>query len=477
MFSAILILVLLTEMVLYAVQVGVFEQRKSGNEMRQKQAFHAAETGIQNAQEFFLSNIKDLTFGGTDGWLADASSRWELCPTGLPEKGSHPCHGEPLTDLRANTYFYNFDDAETPDPTFVRILTDEILPNETETVSVQALLCLLDINRASSTPVEGCLLKDDPDVDDIYFVVTLLARGQAECDAAGDCAAEALIAKKVGSYGPLSGSGGPGVPLTTRSNFPPSGTAEIVPNPNGAGPGVPVSAWINNNWDCDTDPPADPLTPVSGSWATCEYHEWYGVHTMPDDFRCPSASCSCSSGEKRISFAESGDQVVGMDIIIDDDFPCDLWKYITKTEREDYESVKYSEPFTVIDDCSKLGPESSGAIWIDGSVETCAIAANTIVGSVDRPVFLIFAGDLLRLNGGAEIFGFILVTDVEGGDANFDVKGTNTVYGAVVVDGPIADYTGTFQIVYNDELIRLATQWGGLGNISGGWTDFHRDWR
>ena len=56
MFSAVLILILLTEMIIYAVQVGVFEQRKSGNEMRQKIAFHTADSGLQQAKEFLRAN-------------------------------------------------------------------------------------------------------------------------------------------------------------------------------------------------------------------------------------------------------------------------------------------------------------------------------------------------------------------------------------------------------------------------------------
>ena len=45
-FTGILILVLLTLMMFFAIRVGVFEQRVSSNEMRQKRAFHAAESGI-----------------------------------------------------------------------------------------------------------------------------------------------------------------------------------------------------------------------------------------------------------------------------------------------------------------------------------------------------------------------------------------------------------------------------------------------
>jgi hypothetical protein len=122
MFSAVLILILLTEMLIYAVQVGVFEQRKSGNEMRQKQAFHAAEAGIQQAHAYMLANATDLTFTGVDGWLTDTyvtgggSGRWVVCEGNYSENDkSHPCWGEPLgpedsppaVDLRDESYFYS----------------------------------------------------------------------------------------------------------------------------------------------------------------------------------------------------------------------------------------------------------------------------------------------------------------------------------------------------------------------------------
>jgi len=200
MFSAVLILILLTEMVIYAVQVGVFEQRKSGNELRNKQAFHAAESGVQHAQAYLLANVFDITSLGVDGWLSDTyvsdggTGRWVSCAAaGLTEStGPHPCYGEPLdssspVNLRDSTYFYSLDGENPAD---LPIQADDILPDATETVTVQALLCLLDLDRTPGVvPVKGCLAKENPNVNDIYFVITLLARGQAECNAGGDCAA------------------------------------------------------------------------------------------------------------------------------------------------------------------------------------------------------------------------------------------------------------------------------------------------
>ena len=139
MLSAVLILILLTSLVIYATQVGVFEQRKSGNELRQKQAFHAAELGIQYAQEYMLSYILDLAGDDSeDGWLSDTfvsaggSGRWVKCPS-LTGAGDHPCYGEPKDsgsdiDLRGSSYFYSLDGAN---PSSIPLLVNDIRPYST----------------------------------------------------------------------------------------------------------------------------------------------------------------------------------------------------------------------------------------------------------------------------------------------------------------------------------------------------------
>jgi hypothetical protein len=488
MFSAVLILILLTEMLIYAVQVGVFEQRKSGNEMRQKQAFHAAEAGIQEAHAYMLANATDLTFIGVDGWLTDTyvtgggSGRWVECDGAYSSTDkTHPCYGEPLdsasaVNLRDGSYFYSLGGVN---PSNLPVLADEILPEGTETVAVQAILCLLDLDRTPGVvPVRGCVTKDG-NFNDIYFVITLLSRGQAECDAEGDCAAEALVAQKLGSFGPLTGAGGPGVPLTSRSTFPPGGTAEIVPNPNGGGTGVPISSWLNANPDtsglCAGGVPIDGS---GGSWTTCERHEWYGVGAMPDEnspngkYTCPTANCSCGAAERLLSDPDDN----GIDIVIDTNFPCDLFEYTFNVERANYLEVKYGPGVQVISDCDELGPDSRGTIWVDSSVGTCDLSGKAI-GSPDFPVFIVSAATLTKMVGNTQIYGVLLITDVEGSAAAIHSAGTNTVYGAVLVEGDIAHFQGTFQIVYNDDLIEKATKSGSLGKIYGGWTDFHEDWR
>jgi len=51
------------------------------------------------------------------------------------------------------------------------------------------------------------------------------------------------------------------------------------------------------------------------------------------------------------------------------------------------------------------------------------------------------------------------------------------VYGQVILDATLDSYTGTFQVVYNENAIALGSGLGGLGTVLGGWADFHPNWQ
>ena len=476
-FTGVMMLVLLTLMMFFAIRVGVFEQRVSSNEMRQKLAFHAAESGIHHAKEYLRANsvlvassTVDLLPNDSDGWLAEtAEKRWLKCSeAGLDlanDSGSHPCFGESVPAVRPNTYFYSFDGS-----TELPVDTNAVLPGTTEEVAVEALLCVLDVDKEAAIPVQGCSIDPATAVgvaDGTYFMVTLLARGVADCDGT-TCNAEAMVSEQVSNFGAGAGGRSPAVPLTTKSSFPPSGSAEVVPNPNAGGVGVPISVWMNANTSCSAD--GSVIDPSSGSWATCEYHEWYGTDALPEDYAC-SGTCSCSEAES-ISYTAGSTDVLGIDLVEDPEFPCDLFQFYFAVPRDNYQIVKgYSQ---IISNCDSLGPNSNGIYWVSGS--TCRINSSTQVGSPDTPVMLISAAGLTRLNGGAKIYGTLFITDVEDSGAELQSVGTNTVYGSVIVDGILGSYQGTFQVVWNDNTSRKAGDGGGLGTVLGGWSDFHRDW-
>jgi len=474
-FSGVLILVLLTLMMFFATRVGVTEQRASADDLRQKLAFHAAESGIQHAKEYLLahevlvaSEIPDMLGDGRDGWLATGQERWQKCgEQGLDltnGQGTHPCFGAPLPDLRDDLYFYTVDGS-----TKLPIDTNLIVPGDSETVEVEALLCVLDIDFDADVPVQGCTTDaNPPDGRNLYYMVTLLARAGSDCVGA-NCNGAALVREQVANYGAVAGGNAPAVPLTTRSSFPPTGAAEVVANPNAGGIGVPQSVWMNANESCPSG--EEIVSPENGSWATCEYHEWYETESIPDGVRCPG-SCSCSTSES-ISNTHGSDVVLGIDLNFDPEFPCDLFKFFFGVPKSEYQIVKGLAK--VIEGCESLDESAAGIYWVTGPV--CDIQSNVEVGSPAAPLMIISAAGLTSLQGGATIFGMLYVSDAEIPTAAMESRGNNIVYGAVIVDALLDDYNGTFQVIYNEKLIRLAGGQGGLGNVIGGWSDFHPDWQ
>jgi hypothetical protein len=493
MFSAVLILILLTEMIIYAVQVGVFEQRKSSNEMMQKLAFHTADSGIQLAMQYLsghaiLASSSGVKPDGTAGWLTSgAARRWQSCAAYTdPEGGSHPCYGEPVLALRANSYFYSFADDLTANDYDLPIDPDALSASASESVTLHALLCMLDIDRLADPAVQGCTTTPalDPrsprpgEQDRRYFLITLLARGEADC--VGDnCGAEALIAEKIGSFGPGGNDGGPGAPLTARTNVPLSGTVEVVPNPNGGGIGVPISSWVNaRTADSPGDnscymPGVDPISPISGSYATCEAHEWYGQDTRPDDYACPTPTCSCDKTKERVlTYASGNVREWNIDIVPDPEFPCDLWYY---SFGRSWESVKEDARLAkhLFTDCSDLDENSTGLYWVKGP--ECDI--KTQIGSPDFPILLVSSVANTKISAGGSLYGVLFVTDKEYANAEFTGNGHATVYGSVIMDAVMKNFNGTFQIVYVEELVKGALETGLFGAVAGGWTDFHAAWQ
>lgn len=472
-FTAILVLIVLTLMMFYAARVGLFEQRVSANEVRQKTAFHAAESAVDQGIEYLLSNSALILSAGVDefpdgiggltrdGWFDPAAPRWALCTQALTEDEESPCGG--ATAMKVGSYYYDdpATDLATVPVDSMPLGTLEFVDGVTARLS--ANICFID----PAAPGGSCI---DPPADQeeeavSYMIITMLGYGYSDCTDTTDvatCGGEATVAKPVANFKNLAGS--PTVPLVTKSTFPPGGTAEVVPNPNAGGVGVPVSVWGNTNPACPADPP---ILGEGGNWSTCQLHEWYGADAAPKNVRCATAACNCSR-EEAISYSATPTVHQGMDIKLDDSFPCDLFEVFFGVPRSMYQTIKSSA--TVLSDCSSLGPESSGLYWISGA--ECAISANTTVGSPRTPIILVSAASETILQGGAEIFGVLYIFDGEDANATIYNRGDNAVYGAAVVDATMGTYNGTFQVVYSSGVLASASGNNGLGSVGGGWRDF-----
>lgn len=471
-FTAILVLILMTLLMVYATRSGLLETRISGNEVRQKQAFHVAEAAVDQGIMYLLSNsslvlssqvdkFPDGSGFTRDGWFAAGNLRWQPCP--LTPDDDHPCGGD--VAATAGSFFYDTDGD---------VSTIEGLPVNTidfpagTTARMSALLCFVDF----SNPANPCITTPPatPEAElGASLVLTLLSYGYSDCTDVDDvdtCTGEATVAEPVANYKKFDGA--PAVPLVSKSTFPPTGTAEVVGNPNGGGIGVPLTSWLNNNASC----PPDNSIASSGTWQTCEMQEWYHTEEYPEGVTCTDNNCLCGPGGNDpryfLSYKTALETQISIDIIIDPLFPCDLFETYFGVSRTNYGFIKNQAQ--LLSDCSSLGPQSSGLIWISGS--ECRILANTIVGSPQNPVILVSAATDTVIAGGANIYGILYIFDGEDANADLTTLGSAAVYGSVIVDAAIDAFQGTFQIVYAGGVVAEATGTAGIGAVNGGWRDF-----
>ena len=469
-FSAVLLLILMTIVLVYATRVSVFESRTSGNEVRQKEAFDVAEAAAGQGMMFLLANTnvvlssrEDAFPDGTagsftrDGWLSASGTRWALCPT--TPAATHPCGGD--IPAKAGSYYYDTDgDTGTIESLPVN---DQDFPDGT-TARISALMCFIDLDNTASDC--GGPVGTATEESGISLVVTLLAYGYSDCtdpDTVSTCTGEATVALPLGSDKKLSGS--PSVPLVAKSTLPLDGTFEVVGNPNGGGVGVTLTTWMDGT---------SPLL-SSGSWQTCEMEEWYQTSILPAGVACTDNNCMCGPGGNDPNYFLSyrtggGDTNIDFDIIQDPSFPPDLFSVFFGTPRDLYQSVKGGA--TQLTDCTSLGPGSSGLIWVNGA--NCNINGGAVIGSALAPVVLVSAAELTTINAGAVIFGVVYIFDDDpaGSIAKLKATGGATVYGAVIIDGEIDKLQGTFQVVFNEQILGLAGGYSGVGAINGGWRDF-----
>lgn len=308
------------------------------------------------------------------------------------------------------------------------------------------------------------------------MIITLMGYGFSDCSDTNDpstCHGEATVATPIANFKHLAGS--PTVPVVAKTTFPPNGTAFVAPNPNGGGVGVPISAWINNNGTTFSDGSSVPAecrqTEVDvlsrGTWNTCELQEWYGRNFVPAGTACDQPVCTCTEAES-ISFKKTGtDTVIGIDIVADPDFPCDLFEFFFKTQDTQYDIIKSSA--TVLDDCSSLDASSSGMYWISGS--SCSLN-NVTLGSPENPIMLISAAEDTNIVGSLEMYGLFYIFDGETSIADISGAGGATIYGALVIDATIDKFTGSFDVVYSEGVLAALSGLNSFGAINGGWRDF-----
>lgn len=498
---AVILLLLLSVIVLLATNVGLQEQRASGNDFRSKMAHYAAEAGLNFGGEFFKQNV---------GLLRD-STRWQTCTD-----NSFPCGVFPAGGVRQ---FYT-GNLTLPAPMAGGTLALGA-SGFNANVIVGAVVCRISDGAAPGAPCATDLSGGGSSV------LSIVSRAQI----AGESSSATLV-QSITSFSKLNSvTGVP--PITSSGSMDVTGSLDVVGNPNAAGPGVPVSVWTRKDVDANGTPQTCYLDEFvrfgakNNAPATfCGVND--GCSTVRTDILLCD-NCGCPADENSLSFSKPGNSCgEGIDVLDVDplgascgpnanvrpqDFPCDLFEFVFGVQvREDLDGDFFCETRINVPDPANPGNNiGADELWLQANANVIIVAnpdtnrdarergcaflnaaarglvwdqvgctVGSQVGGPESPVVLVADGDA-QYNAGFRLFGLLFVralddvlNEATGGDATLRFAGRGAIYGAAVVQGEIEKANGTAAFIYNEAVLRNLTNSAELqafGTMPGAWTD------
>lgn len=505
---AVVILLLASLMGLMAMNVGLFEQRSSGNDLRAKVVHQAAEAGLAQGFEYiFRANPS----------LLDTAASWELCSA---TDTSFPCGAVDASvrgtmfRLAAGAGAYGTSTELPSELTQRMLLVPDKLPQMggfNVEYGVAPVLCRVPL------PVSNTSITCATDMTNLSDrrVVTLVSVAQIQGDSGRTTltqtiARSSLLAQTTG------------VPTIVASGtVVPPGNGDIVAMPDAAGPGLDVSVWSRLNVDS-----------TSGSFANCSRQDFLtsGQVSLTDASWISSRTCtSCGCGmSKKAGVAEDwdildvdGDVGTNKDVAASE-FPCDLFEYAfnVKGWKDEVAPVDgfcesrmpkvafdapdgntyqlYPEEAYLYQYASKikataanlhlvrteqrftgnLGATASGLIWCQAS---CLPSSNGVVGSVTAPVAVV-ADPGTNDPYDSKLFGLLFyrsngdgpLDPLTGGNASMKFKGQSAVYGSLVIQGPITTGSGGGLVFGDVDILKTLAGLQSMARydtLRGGWTD------
>jgi hypothetical protein len=272
-----ILLVIITLMVIFATNVGFFEQKTATNENRARISQQAAEYVVNLAGEYLKANrdrlISDVA--ASNGWLAaGATRRWAKCSdvgtADVDFPAGHACLSERFLARRAQLYFWTADGTTGGSQL---LPYTSVIPNAakiesgmggasayTASANVRALLCRLDTSNPADVK---CALEP---VAGNRVALTLIS------DAAlGSESAQGAVKETWATYSNFTPSAT--VPLVASGLVKGLGNGQIVANPSATGKGknVHASIWSPNNVSIDGSGGGG-----VGSFVTCQLAEFTG---------------------------------------------------------------------------------------------------------------------------------------------------------------------------------------------------------
>lgn len=457
LFVTIVLLLFATALTVFALKIGVFEQRASGNDVRARYVQQMADSAVAEGIEFVREQGEDFTAFGAAHWVRCDSA-----------DASFPCGALPA-EKRENMFFYrDVTAADRNGDGAADAMDQRMLPMARR---VGAVGNGMDVIYGVGIGV--CWVSTTP--------------GPVDCAASPSAANKAVLASFVGvasipgeaaratatqTVGVSSNSTRfPALPpFVATGSVDLNGTMQVVTHPNAGGPGVPVSIWSRGTLS------------TSGTINTCQADEYFrsGPASFEGDtdfITCGTkgkSGCYCPDSDS-LTRAQGGTICPGIDVVVATygatsascpppnlpmdatdpaEFPCDMFEYVfgikswddvgpvdnfCETKRfgaprkldgygddlyEIGEDVAYLDshadwivaggpyPLRYVGDprvvsCADAGSKS-GLIWIREA--GCKFPANKDVGSPDKPVVLVNDGSM-TINAGSTVFGVVFLRE------------------------------------------------------------------
>lgn len=232
----------------------------------------------------------------------------------------------------------------------------------------------------------------------------------------------------------------PAAPLTIAGGMAAGGNSTVAANPNGGGPGVPLSVWSDK--------------PVIGgsSWQTCHQQ----------DYPCGKNTSISNASVKGADLKDN-----------DPNFPPDLLWYLFN-EHDDATgwSNLESRANQIVENCNALGPATTGLVIVKGN---CIAGSN--IGTQAAPVILVIKDGDLTANGNNQLYGMVFAYSSTPATASTDIKlnGGAIVNGVIVANYQLGKFNGTFDAKYDPDVlnnIKNGSAFQRMKMIPGSW----RDW-
>ena len=312
---AVLLLLLAGVMTVFAMNVGLFEQRSTGNDLRAKAVNEVAEAGLAQGFEYLMRQHPEM--------LEDASL-WQKCtatditfPCGAISAASIDTDGDGTADTarRATMYrlhatSHTIDGLDNALANYMLELEDtskiDTAANGADvSYGVAPVACFMarPATSAANQPIQCGApgASGTTDLKAVTFVSVAKIPGES---------ASATLVQTLGEYPTLNDPMGK-PPITASGSAGVTGTLQIVTNPNAGGPGVPVSVWNRLN-----------IT-KTGTTNTCYADEFFrytqgSANPVPyqGTIRCDDCRCDANGAPATLSYDNSGNlQAEGIDIL------------------------------------------------------------------------------------------------------------------------------------------------------------------